>query len=256
MRSKAMQKLTDELKARYPGIVIYGIGDDAHKLRSSDHNEDDTPGSRSAQTDPDTIPEHRAIDAMLGPAFSKEQATALIAEILSRAANKVRLYYINFLNDQWSRSIGWAKRDNSNDPHPTHIHFSGWAAEDDNTAPWLTGATGGNADMRATLGMGTKEVPNDDVLYLQRKMAYLIVGDPRLADHPLEVDGQYGPHTAYWVSVLLTGGDGHDVTGDWFAVLDEMILDKRLAAITVPTPTLPGSLTLTIPAMTVTAKVA
>lgn len=257
MRAKSMQQLTNELKIRFPGIVIGGVGDDAHKLRRSDHNEDDTAGSLAAQSDPDNVPEHRAIDAMLGSAFPREQARPLIAEILAQPVNRQRLIYINFENDQWSRSIGWARRDNSGDPHPEHIHFSGLASEDDNTAPWLTG--GNTLDMKATRGMGA-DAPNDYVLYLQRKMAYLIVGDPRLTQptswegttkpHPLTIDGDYGGNTSFWVSVLLTGGDGNEVNGAWFAVLDEMILDKKISDIHTG---LPASLTLTIPAMTVTA---
>jgi len=251
MRSRSMQKLTDELKARYPGVVIYGVGDDAHKLRISDHNEDDTAGSLSAQTDPDTIPEHRAIDVMLGTAFTKAQASALIGEILANELDKARLWYINFLNDQWSRTTSWVKHDNSDDPHPDHIHFSGLASQDDNVSPWLTGV---GDDMRATLGMGSATAPNDSVLNLQRKMLYLVAGDPRLTEHPLVVDGGYGPKTAYWVSVLLTGGAGSDVNGAWFAVLDEMILEKKIAdTLANVGGQLPDSVTFTIPSQTVTA---
>lgn len=36
MRSRSMQSLTDAIKRRHPGVVIYGIGDPAHKLRRSD----------------------------------------------------------------------------------------------------------------------------------------------------------------------------------------------------------------------------
>jgi hypothetical protein len=133
-----MRKLSDEMEVRYPGIVIGGVGDKPHQRKPSDHNEDDTPGSKPAQTDPDNIPEHRAIDAMLGPAFSVLQAYALIGEILASPINRQRLYYINFENWQWSRSTDWEIHDNHDDPHPDHAHFSGWAPEDDNTAPWLT----------------------------------------------------------------------------------------------------------------------
>ena len=64
MRSKNMQVLTDDVKQRHPGVVIYGIGDDAHKKRRSGHNEDDTPGSLPEREDADNKPEHRAIDIM------------------------------------------------------------------------------------------------------------------------------------------------------------------------------------------------
>jgi hypothetical protein len=226
MRSAAMQSLTNDIKARHPGVTIYGIGDDAHKTRYSDHNEDDTPGSKAAQSDPDNVPEHRAIDVMLGPALNKSQMQTIIDEILADQFDLSRLLYINFLNYQWSRSSGWTRHDNSDDPHPDHAHFSGYAPQDENGAGWLTGGT--EVELRATRGMGQNgQPPSDNTKNLQRKMGFLIEGDPRLADHPLSVDGNYGGQTAYWVSVLLTGGDGNLVDGAWFANLDDMVARKR-----------------------------
>lgn len=257
MRSKAMQKLTDEIKARYPGVVIYGVGDDAHKLRYSDHNEDDTAGSKAAQSDPDNIPEHRAIDVMHGPAFTVSQASALIQEIIAVPVNRQRLYYINHLDDQWSRT-SFSKHDNSDDPHPDHIHFSGWAPEDDNVANWLNG--GGIDVLKATRGMGQNGAPpHDNVMYLQRLMYCMVEGDPRLAEHPLVVDGNYGGNTAFWVSVLLTGGEGNEVNGDWFGTLVSMVSSKRgnqevaghLANTQHGGGSLPDTVNLVIPARTI-----
>src|SRR5688572_16537806 len=136
MRSLAMQSLTSDYKARYPGIVIGGIGDDAHKLRPSDHNEDDTAGSRAAQSDADSIAEHRAIDVMLGSVFDRVQALATIHEVLADPKNRARLRYINFENTQWHVSNNFEPRPNG-DPHPTHIHYSGLAATDADSSPWL-----------------------------------------------------------------------------------------------------------------------
>src|SRR5688572_30450143 len=99
MRARNMQSLTDAVKRRHPGVVIYGIGDDAHKLRTSDHNEDDTAGSRAAQTDADSNPEHRAIDIMLGPAFSVADAYDLIGDLLADSSARARLFYLLF--DGW-----------------------------------------------------------------------------------------------------------------------------------------------------------
>lgn len=137
MRSKSMQSLTDDVKQDHPGVVIYGVGDDDHRLRTSDHNEDDTAGSKAAQSDADSIPEHRAIDVMLGPAFTKAEAYALIAYILARPDLRKRLIYIIFDGWIWSKSHGWVKREFDGDPHDDHIHFSGDAADDNNDAPWL-----------------------------------------------------------------------------------------------------------------------
>lgn len=136
MRAKNMQSLTDDTKRRHPGVVIYGVGDDAHKLRYSDHNEDDTEGSKAPQSDADNVPEHRAIDVMLGAAFSKAQALAYIADLLADPAALKRLYYLIFNGSIWSRSNNWVRRDFDGDPHTDHIHVSGWAADDENAAPW------------------------------------------------------------------------------------------------------------------------
>lgn len=117
-RAANMQALTNDIKSEHPGVVIYGIGDAAHKRRTSDHNEDDTPGSKAAQSDPDNRPEHRAIDVMLGPAMSRAQMYVIINRILNDPRLRARLWYINFENYKWSRSNGWIRSNNSNDPHP------------------------------------------------------------------------------------------------------------------------------------------
>ena len=136
MRALNMQALTNDVKARYPGVVIYGIGDDAHKLRYSDHNEDDTPGSLASQSDADSVQEHRAIDVMLGSNFSKSDADLLVKNILSDPKARARLVYIIFYGHIWRKSNGWVMEVHSEDPHNDHVHFSGWAGDDENTAHW------------------------------------------------------------------------------------------------------------------------
>lgn len=136
MRARNMQALADAVKRRHPGVVVYGKGDEAHALRTSDHNEDDTSGVRAAQSDADSNPEHRAIDIMLGAAFTRAQAYALIADLLADPTARARLFYILFNGWRWSRSTGWARVEFDGDPHDDHIHISGWAADDENAAGW------------------------------------------------------------------------------------------------------------------------
>lgn len=136
MRALNMQALSDAIKRRHPGVVVYGIGDDAHKLTVSDHNEDDTAGVRAAQSDADSNPEHRAIDVMLGAAFTRAQAYALIADLLADPTARARLFYIIFDGWIWSRSTGWVRHEFDGDPHHDHPHISGWAADDENSAGW------------------------------------------------------------------------------------------------------------------------
>lgn len=263
-----MQALTNDIKEENPGVVIYGKGDLSHQLRISDHNEDDTPGSKAAQSDSDNVPEHRAIDVMLGPAMSRTQMYIIINRILAKPVLRKRLKYINFENWQWSASNGWQRRDNSDDPHPDHGHFSGLASDDENASPWFT--SDGDDEMLATRGMGQGDNPPIEevriVKKLQRKLAYVVEGDPRLGSRPLVIDGNYGGNTAFWVSVQLTGGDGNSVNAFWFDTLDEMYTEKlvnarvatALAAHLGSTPhggQLPETLTFIIPAQSITAPI-
>ncbi|MEU7771217.1 hypothetical protein AB0C44_07815 [Micromonospora taraxaci] len=136
-RAANMQALTSDVRREYPGVVVYGIGDTAHKARASDHNEDDTAGSKAAQSDPDGRPEHRAIDIMVRGPFSKAAADALVARLVADPKARARLFYIIWNGYIWSRSNGWKKtRYTGSDQHTDHVHVSGWAADDESTASW------------------------------------------------------------------------------------------------------------------------
>jgi hypothetical protein len=140
MRSLNMQVLTNQLKTRYPGVVIYGIGDSAHQSSPSGHNEDDTPGSRPEDEDADNIPEHRALDVMIGPAFNLADAWNLVTDLVTRPANQRRLLYVIFYRKIWRRRNGWREETyTGSDPHTNHPHVSGEADDDANTTPWVLG---------------------------------------------------------------------------------------------------------------------
>lgn len=136
-RAANMQALTDDIKAGHPGVVIGGKGDPAHAAGTSDHNEDDTPGVRAEQSDADGRPEHRAIDVMLGSAFSKADGDELVAALLADPAALARLKYIIWNGYIWSRSSGWVRKPyTGKDKHTGHVHISGLAADDENAAGW------------------------------------------------------------------------------------------------------------------------
>lgn len=138
MRSANMQVLTSQLQARYPGIVIYGIGDAAHKGSASGHNEDDTPGSRPEDQDADSKPEHRALDLMIGRNFSSADAWNVVAAMVQIPENQRRLLYVIFMRTIWSRSRNWeADHYAGKDPHTNHPHISGEADDDENVSPWI-----------------------------------------------------------------------------------------------------------------------
>jgi len=207
MRALNMQALTTDLKNRFPGVVIYGIGDDAHKLSYSDHNEDDTVGSKSSQSDADSNPEHRAIDVMIGPVFTAAEANALVSKMVADPPTQRRLYYIIWNRHIWSRSSGWVMRSYTGDnPHTDHPHFSGWAADDENASSWPI--------VFASSGSGPAPIPPNTLL--------IQMGDtgPKVTEVQLffrntfpayrwtvtykrgvmiVVDGDFGPQTEAWV---------------------------------------------------------
>lgn len=135
-----MQVLTDQLKTMHPGVTIYGIGDAAHKLETSGHNEDDTIGVRAEDQDADNIPEHRAIDVMLGAKFTHGDATDLALVLATIPANRARLLYVIYNRQIWSRSRDWVARPyTGSNPHIDHVHISGEADDDANESPWVLG---------------------------------------------------------------------------------------------------------------------
>ncbi|MGW3888881.1 peptidoglycan-binding domain-containing protein [Micromonospora chokoriensis] len=192
-RAANMQALTNDVKRQWSGVVVYGIGDTAHKARASDHNEDDTSGSKAAQSDPDGRAEHRAIDIMIGPKFTKADADALVARVLADPKARARLYGVIWHGSQWWRSNGWVRQARTSDPHNDHIHFSGHAADDENTAGWpavggTSTATGGWESMFSKLGDKGENVQFAQVMLNQGGFG------------PITEDGDYGPATS--VAVL------------------------------------------------------
>lgn len=183
MRSANMLVLTRQIQEKRPGVIIYGIGDNAHKLEVSGHNEDDTPGVRAEDQDADTKPEHRAIDVMIGPNFSAADAKALYTDLTTIEANRKRLLYVIYNRKIASASRGWVERVYDGDnPHTDHDHISGEADDDENTTPWVL------SDWGAAPGVP----PLPPGLPLQ-----------------LEVDGELGPKTIKrWQQVMGTPADG------------------------------------------------
>lgn len=218
-RSANMQSMTNDITAVHPGVVIYGKGDPAHQESASDHNEDDTPGSKPAQSDSDNKPEHRAIDVMIGPAFTKEEAYAQIEAVLADPTALARLDYIIFDGWIWSRSYGWRKRAYSGkDKHTNHIHYSGIASDDENGASWpaIYNGKGGNG-MFCQFGQ-----KSEYVRYLQWRMTNC--GVPNVG----EADGDYGNKTAAAVAWVVMNHD----TSAWsdgknYGALEMLYLDVR-----------------------------
>jgi len=179
MRAKGMQVLTNNIRAKRPGTTIWGIGDEAHKLVVSGHNEDDTAGVRAEDQDPDSVPEHRAIDVKLDSHFSRSDGRALVKDLTTKPENQKRLLYVIFEGKIRSRSRGWVERDyDGSNPHNHHVHVSGEADEDANESDWSLSEWGSGPS-----------IPGD-------------------IDEDLVVDGKLGPKTiAKWQKIMGTTVD-------------------------------------------------
>lgn len=130
--TRSLDALRDEVKQGLPNVTIYTIGDDAHRQRTSDHNPDDTSGSKAEQSDSDSTQEVRAIDIMLNVSAQ----SARIVQALIDPRSRARLKYVIHGGKIWSRTNGWAVKPFTSDPHNDHIHVSGLAADDANGAGW------------------------------------------------------------------------------------------------------------------------
>lgn len=149
---------------------------------------------------------------------------------------------LNF--DTWTRGV-------PSSSHAWHWHFSEhrafaewWANKEcllsilrgESLADYLArgGDLMGDNDTGGEMYAAQSSTVSHAAMYLQQQLLFVIQAEPglaaRLPEHPLTVDGKYGARTAYWVSVILTGGTGVEVTGRWFARLDQMVMDRKIAA--------------------------
>jgi hypothetical protein len=143
--ARNLDALRTSIRRVWPNVTIYTIGDDAHKTRSSDHNPDDTSGSKAEQTDSDTRQEVKAIDVMIGGAFNSGAAMQLVNALVKDIASRNRLRYIIFAGKIWSASNGWVARPFDGDGHYDHVHISNETDDDNNAATWPTvNAIGGD----------------------------------------------------------------------------------------------------------------
>lgn len=219
-----LAKLRINIKSRpqYGSMVIYTIGDDLHRLRTSSHNPDDTVGSLSEYSDADTIAEVRALDLMVG-SISMANMNALV-EALRKSGG--RLSYIIFNGSIYRQRNGFAREVFTGaDQHTDHIHLSGDPDDDENSADWpavlALGSAGGGNDLYCNYG--DKDSPNVRLLQTQLR---------RLGQN-VTVDGDYGDGTkAALAAVVGSGASG--VAHTWFTL--DQILTKLAKQQATPGP--------------------
>lgn len=247
----------------YASAVLSGIvGDPAHQKKNSYHNSlEDNPdqdGYSNNRPDdaapPGTWPRNlaAAIDMSMSATDMKTCSDRLWGAWNDRS--DPRRNYLNAFNG-WFNDGGPAKRydyysgqisDTTSD-HKWHVHLeirrkyvTDQVAADailsilrgETKEQYLAGLSFTGDDMYAKYGMGLNGQPiSHDTMYLQEMMLFIVLNDPglkeRLEEHPINVDGKYGDNTSYWVSVLLTGGEGKEVTGQWFAKCNLLVIDYK-----------------------------
>lgn len=123
------------VKRLWPRATVWTKGDQAHQTSPSDHNNDDTAGSKPEQTDADSKPEVRAADVPTLGGVTMADLDGLRAKLTTRPANQRRLRYVILRQTIWRKRNGWKAERYGGDYHG-HLHASLDAADDDNGAPW------------------------------------------------------------------------------------------------------------------------
>jgi hypothetical protein len=191
------------------------IGDQAHKDRSSNHNRDDSSGSRTPQTDTDGSPDIRAIDVDdSGPWINGASMGAATELIVSRCRSGVenRLVEVIYNRRAAYASNNWKWIDyNGSNAHTEHAHFGAKADSgklENDRRPWgLVEKWGGGDSMLVKKGDSGQEV-----IYWQYVLTDL--------GYPLAYDGDYGPKMEAAVNKYRkdkgNAGPANSITG-WHA---------------------------------------
>lgn len=198
---KGLYVLCQQVRDRYPNIVIGTIGDKAHQQRRSDHNPE---GDGSVD----------AADFMLGNGFDKNEAQWLVDTLVHHRDNRIA-YII------WNRRIisstvdPWVwRRYYGVDPHTNHVHVSVNDLHSDDKREWKLGGMHHSYeplnDYRLPeLRQGMRDSEYEGYWQITRlqKMVHA---------YP---DGIYGPKTAEHVKNFLGYGDGKTVSlHDWVKI--------------------------------------
>lgn len=182
---KGLNVLNDQLRRKYPGIVIGTIGDRKHQQEHSDHN-------------PEADGSVDASDLMIGPHFTRNDC-AIVMESLRRSRDERIAYLI------WNHQICSSSHDkwiwvpyHGNDPHTGHGHVSVNDDHHSNLKPW---SIDGSKPMRREMQFVEAKIKlpvlregdsdNDfDGFDMIRRMQREIFNDPKMWD------GDWGPQTS------------------------------------------------------------
>lgn len=219
--AKSLVVLRDEIEARYPGTTVWTIGDQSHQSGPSDHNLN---GAGVVC----------AIDVKADGGMDLGAFAEHLKEHPTRAVK-----YVIYDRRIWSKARngeGWRNYHGKN-PHTTHVHVSVGVGPDgrstgpyDDTSPWGIASIGhGSAPSGIPTGIYREGDSGWGVERLQSALN-------RALGAGLDVDGDFGPHTAAAVRELQTragittdgiyGDDSEDALRDLLE--DDMRLDDQL----------------------------
>lgn len=190
---KGLAILVEQIKTLYPGITVGTIGDKNHQNTTSDHN-----------PDPDGSVD--AADFMLGTAFTKNNAQALVDSLVQNRDE--RIAYIIWNKRICSSTVSpwtWRPYSGSN-PHTDHVHISVNDSHHSNLSRWNIELKKHIYQDLSTHSIATLTYGDDDrdyagwwmVTRLQKMLG-------------VKADGIYGPITASAVRKAIGRGDGHSV---------------------------------------------
>jgi hypothetical protein len=274
--------LASAWESYYSSAVFSGIvGDPAHQISGGYHIsiQDQSSTNYSVirpddKAPPGTWPRYlaAAIDMSMSPADMALCSTRLWG--VWNDPSDPRRAFINGFNG-WFNDGGSAKRydfvtqksSTTTSDHKWHVHLeirrryvtSDEAAKaiesilrGDTKQQFIDGLIGiGVLGMYAEKGMGINGSPiSHDTMYAQAQLAFLAPHALTDAEHPLTIDGKFGGNTAWWNSIILTGGLGEKIIGSDFAKLAMMVSDKQIndKLATLPPPVnLPDQVELVIP---------
>lgn len=204
--------LRSQLEALHPGIVIGTIGDAAHSSEESDHN-----------PDPDGSVD--AVDPMIGPHYSTEQAQEEVDAIVSSRDNRIKylIWHKRIISSTVNPWV-WREYTGTSDPHTSHWHLSVNDSHHSNLSKWKLSMTLKNHTLLTLDDYSVAELRQGDSdsdfngSYMVVRLQTLLT----MKGHKLTADGDYGPATAAAVKAMF-GGDGKTVTLPQWASLSGLV---------------------------------
>ncbi len=238
--TKNLRNFGTQFNVRYlkrDGASDGAWGDEAHRLRRSGHNPDDTSGSLPEFEDADKVPEIRAIDVdkTLNDPTSNFQDVVNHLISLPKIDTQFRyiiynhkIYHVN--ND--FKPVAYT----GSDPHTEHGHLSGaWSDKADNDGSFDFQLEKVGKPAVAAVPLLSKNDTGETVVYWQ--YVHNVVRNMFTPPLPaLTIDGIYGPSMAAgFVEMWKRVGTPGDFKGDFLPGWLALKYQQTLAKVSVPT---------------------